>query len=56
MIYLILFLIALCWLSYEIGKRARSDVLGFWALIACVLSGILLALAVLGTALMALVS
>jgi uncharacterized membrane protein YebE (DUF533 family) len=41
MITVILALAALCWLAYQVCKQARSETVGFWALIVCVASGAL---------------
>jgi hypothetical protein len=55
MIAVMLALTALCWLSYEVCKRARSEALGFWALIVCVASGVLAAIALIGVVMSTLV-
>jgi hypothetical protein len=48
MIHLVILLAALCAISYQVCKRARSEAVGFWALIVCVLSGVLAVLALIG--------
>jgi len=47
-------LAALCWLSYEVCKQARSEAVGFWALIVCVASGVLAVIALIGLVISAL--
>jgi hypothetical protein len=54
MITVILAVAALCWLSYEVCKRAKSETVGFWALLVCVVSGITDAIALVATLIWAL--
>lgn len=54
MIYAFLFLAALCAISYQVCKWARSEAVGFWALIVCVVSGVLALIALIGLVISAL--